>query len=142
MPGSWFTEGMDKTLNININDSLPGCHDMSSYHAVTVSSRQHLHISRQASLQSPSMLYEDLPETYFAGHSGRATNMNKVYSQTYIRDAQSATTLCAAVASLSSSDSSPAQHLEIQDGCACLLYTVSGLLFGLVVTVSEALLQL
>ncbi|KAF4214391.1 hypothetical protein CNMCM8980_009210 [Aspergillus fumigatiaffinis] len=84
MPGSWFTEGMNKNLNINVNDSQPGCHDMSSYHAVTVSSRRHLHISRHTSLQGPSMPYEDLPETYFAGHSGRATNMNKVYSQTYM----------------------------------------------------------
>jgi hypothetical protein len=56
------------------------------------------------------------------------------------RDAQSATTLCAPVASLSSSTSSPAQHLEIQDGCACLLYIVFGLVLGLVVIVSEALL--
>ncbi|GIK00241.1 hypothetical protein Aspvir_004261 [Aspergillus viridinutans] len=84
MPGSWFTEDMNKNLSINISDSLHGCHDISSYHAVTVSNRRHPHINHQASLQGPSMSYEGLPETYFAGRSGRATNMNNVYSQTYM----------------------------------------------------------
>jgi hypothetical protein len=56
------------------------------------------------------------------------------------RDAQNATTSCAPVASLSSSTFSKAQHLEIQDGCACLLYIVFGFVLSLVVIVSEALL--
>ncbi|KAF7167458.1 hypothetical protein CNMCM6106_003018 [Aspergillus hiratsukae] len=78
MPGSWFSDDVNKNLNININDPLHGCH------IVPVSSRRHLHINRQASLQDPLSPYEGLPDTYFAGRSGRETNMGKVYSQTYM----------------------------------------------------------
>ncbi|EAW12753.1 uncharacterized protein ACLA_011800 [Aspergillus clavatus NRRL 1] len=78
---SAFRSTEDISNNMN---TLHNCHDVAPYPCTSAAGGLHHPMVHEAGLQSPSLPYTGIPESYFNGRAGQAIDMGKVYSNTYM----------------------------------------------------------